>query len=268
MMLHSLQNLHKRRLQTRGFTLVELALVLVVTALLLGMAAKGLGLLDQGKGDQLVMQVRQLETEAKEFQRTQQRWPGDCNGNGRFDASIYDFVYPATGPSAIGEAARTARADLFDYAAALPTAATSCMAGLTAAKFDFNVGLNDLKSAGLLSTAVPNRIAATHAAGDFMAMAQVLVTNSGTGQDEGYNAIVLFNVPVSMARKLAVAMDGFDGDAAYKGRVRRLRFVGAYSSDMFETSWLNNVAVTNETQDSLITIAYFFDQLPLPITYQ
>ena len=69
-------------------------------------------------------------------------------------------------------------------------------------------------------------------------------------------------MPVSFARKLAVAMDGFDGADAYKGRVRRLKLTGAG----FESKWLNN-SVTNETQDSLINVAYFFDQQPLPQPY-
>lgn len=273
-----------------GFTLVEITLVLVVAALLLGMAAKGLTLLDQSKGDQLVLQVRQTENLLKEYQRTHQRWPGDCDGNGLIDSSVLEFA------SMMAESAKTARSARFDYAATPPVASTGtplnaffeiaavtgngCPAALgtlyigtgtttstspVVSTFvsDFNVPFNDLKLAGQLSTAQPNRIAATHAAGDFMAITKMYLGSAPADSEPAFNAVVLFNVPVSFARKLAVAIDGFDGADAYKGRVRRLKVTGA----AFETYWLNNTGVTNETQDSMITVAYFFDQLPLPQTY-
>ena len=267
-----------------GFTLVEVSLVLVVAALLLGMAAKGLTLLDQSKGDQLVLQVRQLENQLNEYHRTHQRWPGDCDGNGRIDSSLLELV----AMSAMPQTAKSIRAARFDFTATAPWAVTGtgdisptsgngCPASFAAASIgssvslsgvstwisDFNVPYNDLKLAGQLSTAQPNRIAATHAAGDFMAITKMFFDTPPSGSDPAFNAIMLFNVPVSFARKLAVAMDGFDGSAAYKGRVRRLKSTGA----AFESSWLNNSGVTNETQDSLINVAYFFDQVPLPVTY-
>jgi hypothetical protein len=260
-----------------------MTLVLVVSALLLGMAAKGLTLLDQSKGDQLVLQVRQMENLLNEYHRTHQRWPGDCDGNGRIDSSVLEFA----AMSAMTESAKTIRAARFDFTATPPVATTGtgditpvsgngCPAALAAAYIgtvvtistvptwisDFNVPYNDLKLAGLLSTAQPNRIAATHAAGDFLAITKLYLDGAPANSDPAFNAIVLFNVPVSFAQKLAVAIDGFDGADAYKGRVRRMRLDGSG----FETKWLNN-SVTNETQDSLITVAYFFDQLPLPQTY-
>jgi type II secretory pathway pseudopilin PulG len=262
---------------------------LVVSALLLGMAAKGLTLLDQSKADQLVLQVRQMESLLNEYRRTHQRWPGDCDGNGRIDSTALEFI----SISASSESAKAARAARFDYASTTPVASTGvangygevtavsgngCPAALAAAYIgtgattgeesstfisDFNVPYNDLKLAGLLSAAQPNRIAATHGAGDFMAITKLYLASAPGDSDEFFNAIVLFNVPVSFARKLAVAIDGFDGADAYKGRVRRVRLDGSG----FQTTWLNNGLVTNETQDSMITVAYFFDQLPLPLTY-
>ncbi len=272
----------RARLST-GFTLVEIAIVLVVSALLMVMAAKGLTLLDQSKGDQLVMQVRQMENLLNDYHRTHQRWPGDCDGNGRIDSSVLEFAFI----SAMVESAKTARAARFDYAASPPVAVTGTgdispssgngcpasmasayigsdvtISGKTAWISDLNVPYNDLKLAGLLSTAQPNRIAATHAAGDFMVITKLYLDGAPADSDPAFNAIVLFNVPVSFARKLAVAVDGFDGAEAYKGRVRRLRLNGSG----FENNWLNN-SVSNETQDSLINVAYFFDQLPLPQKY-
>jgi len=277
--------LSRRGRLSTGFTLVEIAIVLVVSALLMVMAAKGLTLLDQSKGDQLVMQVRQMENLLNDYHRTHQRWPGDCDGNGRIDSSVLEFA----GISAMVESAKTIRAARFDFTATPPVATMSvadgyqeisaasgngCPAALASVYIgtgssgssnyvaDFNVPYNDLKLAGQLSTAQPNRIAATHAAGDFMAITKMYLDSAPANSDTAFNAIVLFNVPVSFARKLAVAIDGFDGAEAYKGRVRRLRLNGSG----FENNWLNN-SVSNETQDSLINVAYFFDQLPLPQKY-
>ena len=204
--------------------------------------------------------------------------------NSRIDSSVLEFA----SISAMTESAKTARSARFDYTATLPVAATGtgditavsgngCPTAWAAVYMltpfalsesssinvsDFNVPFNDLKLAGLLSAAQPNRIAATHAAGDFMAITKLYLDGAPANSDPAFNAIVLFNVPVSFARKLAVAVDGFDGAEAYKGRVRRVRLDGSG----FETNWLNN-SVTNETQDSLINVAYFFDQMPLPQTY-
>ncbi|NQW82271.1 MAG: hypothetical protein HQ445_13965 [Polaromonas sp.] len=255
-----------------------MTLVLVVTALLLGMAAKGLTLFDQSKADQLLLQVRQMESLMNEYKRTHHRWPGDCDGNGQIDSSMTDFV------GAIAENARSIRAEHFEFTATSPVASSESVNGDPAVAGNacpialptvhsgeltptvasgFNVPYNDLKLAGLLSVAQPNRIAAMHAAGDFMAMTKLGLGSPLSGSDPYFNAIVLFNVSVSFSRKLAVALDGFDGAEAYKGRLRRIRVSG----DGFETSWVNNSGVTNETQDSLINVAYFFDQMPLPQTY-
>lgn len=264
------------RLSGQGFTLVEMTLVLVLSGLLLAMGIRGYGTLDSAKGDQLVLQVRQLETMTRTYARSTQRWPGDCNGNGLIDAPLADL---SAADSGLAGKDRAVRAALFDYAshvavpASVASGATSltalpgnaCPAQLTSlsiqldtGKADFNVPWNDLKVAGLTSMATPNRAAATHAGGDFMTLAQVGL-GASPYSDTLFNAIVVLNVPVKFARKLAVAVDGFDGDTAYKGRVRRLNSSG----NGFASSW----AAAGEAPDSTINIAYFFDQLPLAQTY-
>lgn len=256
----------------RGFTMVELAMVLVAAGLLLAMAVRGVTLLDGSKADQLVLQVRQLETLAREYARTRQRWPGDCDGNGLIDASLSDM-----GGVSLLETGRPERAEFFAYTAPTPQAHVYTTAGnvltgpgkacpLQAAnvfigttsdansKADFNVPFYDLKLQGLLGSAQPNRLAATHAGGDFLALVKVgLGTSPYTGST--FNAIVILNVPISFARKLALALDGFDGDSAYQGRVRRLNSTG----HGFANQW----TATGETADSKVNVVYFFDQLPL-----
>ena len=258
-----------------GFTLVEMAMVLVVGGLLLAMTAKGFAVLENSKADQLVQQVRQFEMLMKEHARARQRWPGDCDGNGLIDASLSD----STATSSDMAADRTARAERYDYTASIPGASNEspdaittvpgngCPAQLTSmwpGSADLNVPFNDLKLAGLLSTAQPNRIAAAHAAGDFISLVQIHLNPSNNGIDRDFNAIVLFNVPVSFARRLAIAIDGFDGDTAYKGRVRRLDIATSVINFRFKDNWQD----ANESQDSMVTVAYFFDQLPLPQSYQ
>ena len=107
-------------------------------------------------------------------------------------------------------------------------------------------------------------VAAAHAAGDFISLVQIHLNPSNGGIDRDFNAIVLFNVPVSFARRLAIAIDGFDGDTAYKGRVRRLDVATSVTDFRFKNNWQE----AGESQDSMVTVAYFFDQLPLPQSYQ
>ena len=265
-----------------GFTLVEMAMVLVACGLLLAMTAKGFTVLQNSKADQLVQQVRQFEMLMKEHARARQRWPGDCDGNGLIDVSLSDLTSP---PSDMASD-RAARAERYDYTASVPYASSEasdsatavpgngCPAQLTSLQIgstvsgnflaDPNVPFNDLKLAGLLSTAQPNRIAAAHAAGDFVSLVQIHLNPSNVGIDRDFNAIVLFNVPVNFARRLAISIDGFDGDTAYKGRVRRLDITTSVINFRFKDNWQD----ASESQDSMVTVAYFFDQLPLPQSYQ
>ena len=256
----------------RGFTMVELAMVLVAAGLLLIMAIRGFTLLEGSKADQLVLQVRQLETLTREYARTRQRLPGDCDGNGLIDAPLSDM-----GGASLLETGRSSRAEFFTFSApasqahvyvtsgnvltepgkACPLQASNVFIGTTAgisSTADFNVPFNDLKLQGLLSNAQPNRLAATHAGGDFLALVKVAL-GATPDTDSTFNAIVILNVPISFARKLAVALDGFDGVSAYKGRVRRLNTAG----NGFASQW----TTVGESGDSKINVVYFFDQLPL-----
>ena len=265
-----------------GFTLVEMAMVLVVGGLLLAMTAKGFAVLANSKADQLVQQVRQFEMLLNEHARARQRWPGDCDGNGLIDVSLSD----STATPGDAAADRAARAERYDYTASMPFAASeasgdaaavpgnACPAQLSSSRTgaavagsmagDLNVPFNDLKLAGLLSPAQPNRIAAAHAGGDFISLVQLHLNPPDGGIDRDFNALVLFNVPVSFARRLAIAIDGFDGDAAYKGRVRRLDIATSVTNFRFKDHWQE----AGESPDSMVTVAYFFDQLPLPQSYQ
>ena len=279
--LHLHLHLHLRR--ATGFTLVEMAMVLVVGGLLLAMTAKGFAVLASSKADQLIQQVRHFDMLLSEHARTHQRWPGDCDGNGLIDVSLADSTAPTPGDLA---ADRAARAERYDYTASLPYAVSDAsgdapaapgnacpaqlgsarLAGALAGSFaaDLNVPFNDLKLAGLLSPAQPNRIAAAHAGGDFVSLVQLHLNPSSQGIDRDFNALVLFNVPLSFARRLAIAIDGFEGEAPYKGRVRRLDIATSVSNVRFNSAWQE----AGESPDALVSVAYFFDQLPLPQSYQ
>lgn len=259
-----------------GFTLVELVLVVVVTGLLVVIASRGFAVLESSKVEQLVLQVQQFDRLAKEHRRMRLRWPGDCNGDGLIDASL---SHSGDNPG-YGDGDQAARAERFDYTGAAPfaspgTSSTSvagngCPGELSSLLIvgadghpDFNLPFNDLKLAGLLSSAQPNRVAAMHAAGDFFALTSVLLNTPPTGaMERTFNALVLFNVPLSHARRLAVAINGHDGDSAYLGRLRRLDVTSA-SSFKFHGSW----QAQGESVSTRITVAYFFDRVPVAHTY-
>ncbi|MDQ5888705.1 MAG: hypothetical protein QG667_1999, partial [Pseudomonadota bacterium] len=66
-----------------GFTLVELAIVLVVIGLILGMAFKGKDLIDSAKVKNLAAQYNKIVAASNTFYEKYGSYPGDgCSANG------------------------------------------------------------------------------------------------------------------------------------------------------------------------------------------
>lgn len=239
------------RVRQRGLSLVELALGLAVLGVLAGLAFKSQELMEQYQQAQFVNKVQSLKAQISAYRSSLGRWPGDCNRDGLMDSV---FISPAG-----------LTTTSFDYALSTPlTPATSstdpyavgllCPASTLTPFDDANVAYNELKYAGLLRTGEPNRKAASHGLGGFMHLG-TFDTGAGstTTLEQQFNALVLTNVPIAAARRLAVAMDGFDGSASNVNQVRR-------SDDLqtFAPLW----TAAGETELTRITVAVFFDRVP------
>jgi len=236
----------------RGFSLMEMALALVVMGMLVGLTLQSQGLIGQYRHSQFVNQVRLLES-ALQAHRTQQgRWPGDCNRDGLMDYPLsgnetsedLDYAVPVS---------FTAAAD----SAAAYALGTVCPTSTLDPYAQANVVYNELKLGGQTPAGQPNRVAAAHKLGGMAFGGHFATTLTNLeGLEDRFNALVLTRVPIAAARTLAVAIDGFDGSAANQNRVRR-------TADMqsFEPLW----TADGESADTRITVVVFFDRIP-PIT--
>lgn len=234
----------------RGFTLVEFAVVLALLGVLTAITFKSQELVEQYRQSQFVTSVRVLQAQLNAYKTSYGRWPGDCNRDGLLDhvflspdvltLELYDYGIPTH---------LSAAAD-----ASTPYALGMLCPDATLAPFDpINVPFNELKWGGQTPSGEPNRKAASHTLGGFAYLGTFNINPDINNSEDRFNAIVLTEVPIVAARRLAVALDGSDGSAANLSRVRR-------SNDLitFEALW----TAADETELKRITVLVFFDRIP------
>ena len=97
-----MQRLPVRPQAKRGFTLVEIAIVLVIIGLLLGGVLKGQGLIDSAKVKNIIQQSNSLSAAVNSYQDKFRALPGDdvqgtlhapgATGNGNGDGQITEYL--------------------------------------------------------------------------------------------------------------------------------------------------------------------------------
>lgn len=243
----------RRARAARGFSLVEVAIGLAVLGLLLAMTFKGQEVYEQYRQGQFVQAVQTLQAKLQAHHRLQGRWPGDCNRDGWLDFPIpaLSDLTAATLDYGVPPVLMPAASVTVAYTPGLVCPVAPTIAPLPQA----NLPYNELKLADLLPAGQPNRQAASHTLGGFIFLG-LLDTNPSETEENQFNAMVLTEVSIGSARRLAAAIDGHGGTAANAHRVRR-------SDDLlnFEPAWRE----AGETEDTRITVVVFFDRVP-PLT--
>ena len=186
----------------RGFTLVELAIVMVIIGILLGALLRGQQLIDNARGKRVFAEVKELEALVWTFYDRKGLFPGDCDGDGLVGKAL-DLATSATGdPNVL---------DDLDTAIAAPTLLDCTVA---ASVDDKDTAIADLRVEQLLDfdATQSNVQVGTHSANGQMGLATV------TDGVATRNAIVFWEVPLWMAEMIDANIDGSaDGTT---GRVR------------------------------------------------
>ncbi len=253
--------------QQRGFTLVELSIVLVVVGLLFAAVVKGQEVVDSAKAQKLINDIKSTEALIQKFVQIKSRMPGDCNADGLID-------FPADQVTRF-DVDNSARANLYDYTTSQKTFAANgtdidgdvhrgCAqqnggAYTSADAAGTNNWLNDMKLAGLVSDSVPNRTFAKQVNEDFLFVGNVTDNSGSSAQAAKYNAIIIQNVPQWMARQVATAINGTDANSN-RGRVRQLVRDGSNGS--YVPLWSTVEGDADVMRDAMVSVVYFFDRIP------
>jgi prepilin-type N-terminal cleavage/methylation domain-containing protein len=208
-----------------GFTLVELAIVLVIIGIILGAVLKGQELINNAKVKKLQTQyVNGMDAFMAAYMDRRGRLPGDCNRDGTIG-----YALPAAIPAGYSANANP----LADYCATAATAETN-----------INHVFSDLRQQDFLPMSVFNsQFAQFNIFGGTSAVAVGNVTVAGLT----YNAIALYNIPAYAAQMLDVSIDSTESGTV--GRIRQ--GIGAGTAAAWPT-----------TKDTLVNVTYYFDRIP------
>lgn len=266
-----------RKQMQKGFTLVELAIVLVIAGLILTGVLKGTDSINKAKAERAVADLRGLQGQLMEYQKRTGRLPGDCNNDG-----VIGFA-PAIGVYISGNAKNTldsAEADrilpqpatLFDG-----TAQANCLTS-AAQEIGANVVWNDMRRNNIVD---PQRLPAELAKNVNGSYYEVGNMHDGATTVTNANVIVVYSIPVWLAEAIDASIDGvvnYSGgiSAANSGRIRRWdgnatvgTLATAPANQNGSVLWAagtytDGFMKTGETRDSLISISYQFDVNKLP----
>ncbi|WP_051654171.1 prepilin-type N-terminal cleavage/methylation domain-containing protein [Persephonella sp. KM09-Lau-8] len=215
-----------KRTSQKGFTLVELAIVLVIIGIILGAVLKGQELINNAKAKRVQNDMRGLEAVVWTFYDRYGRFPGDCNSDGVIDAITNNGTGGLDNNPAKGLCSGVA----YDGDRDRP------WAELRAAYL-----VNDIDNRKLSLTALGGRF--------FIGRAYA---GSGT---QFRSAIAVADIPCFAAKMIDVSIDG-EADAGV-GRVREL--TGAYTArNASDPNW----GTTCTDEHNTVDLVFFFDKLP------
>lgn len=216
------------RSSQRGFTLLELAIVLVIIGIILGAILKGQELINNAKAKRVLNDMKGLAAMYYTFYDRYGRFPGDCDNNG-----IIDYNTLTASPSTF-----TATTGAFCYSPTSTAAASATP----------DQQWQELLQAQLISFSNARDVAKHVFNGALYAAGPAI---GGVN----YNVIVARQVPCFVAKVIDQAIDG-SLDAA-NGSIRRIAPTNRLAGGTAD-NWTTSCA----TEQTLVDIAYFFDRRP------
>ena len=176
-----------------GFTMVELAIVLVIAGIILTAVLKGTDMINKAKIERVTSDLKGLQGMLLEHEKRTGRLPGDCNENGVIG-------YIAFTPNAIDNNQYAYNVD------SDPDAAGRCDSIAQSEIGSANRVWSDLRKANIVDPSRTNINLTKHTLTDFYAVGNITESTSGAGHP--INVIVAHGLPLWLAKGIDVAIDG------------------------------------------------------------
>lgn len=245
----------------KGFTLVELSVVVLVAGLMLTAVMKGQSMMETARAQKMSNDIKNIEALIGSYETAKGRLPGDCNSDGLIGVNL-NTAGATTALSTLTYASniadQTTRALLYSNSGAATTSALTvagpefhcpAVAGLVAMETNANIWVNDLRAGNFIGVNTVPRLFSKHIGEDMVYVGTWTDTLTG----ENYNAMTLANVPANMAQRIMKSINGSDS-TTNMGQMRVFDNVasGTYVSDAF----------AGATSGSVVNLVYFYRNQP------
>lgn len=184
--------LSKKSRNQAGFTMVELAIVLVIAGVILTGALKGTDMINKAKIERVTADLKGLQSMILEHEKRTGRMPGDCNENGIIEFTTFtaDAVWNNMGANVYSLDSDP------DTDRCSPTNTTET---------DVNRVWSDLRKASIVDPTRTNLNLTKHTLTDFYAVGSF---TPGTPSGGPVNTIVAHGLPLWLAKGVDVGLDG------------------------------------------------------------
>ena len=220
--------MNKKTNKQKGFTLVELAVVMVIIGILLGAILKGQQMIDNARGKRVFNDLKGLEALLWTYYDRKGRFPGDCNGTGLMGVT--------EGAPALNASSPTSNLDSAD----IDPLSFAC----SQVAISLDAPIADLREEQLVPWGLVNSKALLHASGGQMRIS--FITHSA-GTNPERNAITVFDIPQWMGEMIDANIDG-----EINGQTGRIRF---FEANPEGSAWPDRGLV-----ERTVAIAYLFDK--------
>lgn len=263
MNLYNLQQRYRAGAARRGqsgFTMVELAIVLVIAGIILVAALKGTDMINKAKIERTVSDIRGIQGMIFEHEKRVGRLPGDCNGDGVIGVKDSDLTVASLRSKYSNVQNPTDLKASGDGKGVCKTTADEGTLSATATSYtlDLNVPWNEMRKASIVDPNRFNSVLARNQTNDYYGIGSIATTNTS---GKLTNVITVYNIPLWMAKGIDVAIDGSVLDPRAGGRLGRIRLlVDGTTTTVDGGLWPNDDA----NDQKLVSIYYQFDRMSPP----